>query len=332
MEKRQGSMGGVEMRWTDKIVLVTGPTGFVGSWLIKALVARGANVVALARDILPEAEMETLISQKPRAIVRGDIRDQALVERCMNEYEVEWCYHLAAQTIVGAANNSPLGTFDTNIRGTWNVLESARNSKTLKGLLLASSDKAYGEHKELPYRENYCLRGLNPYDTSKACADILAQCYHHTYGLPIAIARCANIYGGGDLNFSRIVPGTIRSLIRGESPIIRSDGTPIRDYLYIEDAVEGYLALAEKFEKAKGEGFNFGTNSPISVHKLVDTIIQLFGADLKPTVLGTGKMKGEIHEQYLSSERAEKALGWKPKYSLEDGLRETIAWYREHLK
>ena len=244
---------GEEMNWKGKSVLVTGANGFVGSWVAKALVDRGADVVAIIRDMHPKhqpAYQEEAMAGLA-GMVKGDITAYEEVARVFNEYGVELCFHLAAQAIVGAANRAPLSTFDTNIKGTWNVLEAARSTGTLKGLVVASSDKAYGEHEELPYTEEFPLNGLNPYDASKACADILARAYARTYELPVTVARCANIYGGGDMNFSRIVPDTIRSLLQGREPVIRSDGKPVRDYMYIEDAVSAYVILAEKIDKAK---------------------------------------------------------------------------------
>lgn len=324
---------GEEMSWKGKSVLVTGANGFVGSWVAKALVEGGADVVALIRDLHPKyqpAYQEEVVSGLA-GLVKGDITAYQEVARVFNEYGVEFCFHLAAQAIVGAANRSPLSTFETNIRGTWNILEAARSTGTLKGLVVASSDKAYGEHERLPYTEEFSLNGLNPYDASKACADILARTYAQTYEMPVAVARCANIYGGGDMNFSRIVPDTIRSLLQGREPVIRSDGTPVRDYMYIEDAVSAYLALAEKIDKAKGGAFNFGTNKPVTVLELVEKIIALSGARVRPIIQGKGRSRGEIQRQYLSSEKARCLLGWTPKYTLEEGLKETLDWYREYL-
>ena len=321
------------MNWKNRNVFVTGANGFIGSWITKALVEKGANVVILIRDEIPASPLSYMsnVCNKLGGIVRGSATDYAAVERIFNEYEVNTCFHLAAQAIVGVANMSPLSTFESNIKGTWNVLEAARNAKTLKKVIVASSDKAYGEHEKLPYSEEFCLNASHPYDASKACADILARTYFNTYGLPVAVTRCANIYGGGDLNFSRIIPDTIRSVLFDRNPIIRSDGTPVRDYLYIADAVDAYLTLAEKLEKVKGEAFNFGTNSPVSVLELVNKIIKISGkTHLKPIV--KGEAKGEINRQYLSSEKARKMLGWKPRYNLDRGLKETIAWYKKYFK
>ncbi len=319
------------MEMNERNVFLTGATGFIGSRLARELSNMNANLSVLIIDDIP-SKIEDEIRHSLRAIVRGSITDYATVERCINENDAEVVYHLAAQTIVGVANKSPIPTFESNIIGTWNVLEAARMSETVESIVIASSDKAYGEHRELPYTEGYSLRGLHPYDVSKACVDLLAQSYHHTYGLPVTISRCANIYGGGDMNFSRIVPSTIQSLIRNERPVIRSDGTPVRDYLYINDAVSGYISLANEIRKTKGEAFNLGSNSPIAVIKLVNKIVEIYGSRLQPLIMSKGKLQGEIQEQYLSIDKARNVLGWMPKYTLEDGLKETIAWYREHLK
>jgi CDP-glucose 4,6-dehydratase len=321
------------MNWKNRNVFVTGANGFIGSWITKALVEKGANVVILIRDEIPASPLSYMgdICNKLGGIVRGSITDYATVERIFNEYEVNTCFHLAAQAIVGVANRSPLSTFESNIKGTWNVLEAARNAKTLEKVIVASSDKAYGEHEKLPYSEEFCLSASHPYDASKACADILAKTYFNTYGLPVAVTRCANIYGGGDLSFSRIIPDTIRSVLFDRNPIIRSDGTPVRDYLYIADAVDAYLTLAEKLEKVKGEAFNFGTNSPIGVLELVNKIIKISGkTHLKPII--KREAEGEINRQYLSGEKARRMLGWKPRYNLDKGLKETIAWYNKYFK
>lgn len=318
--------------WSKKNVFITGATGFVGSWMTSALVKNKANVTVLVRDVrlkIPDYLKKTFANTN---IVYGSLTDYQLVERIFNEYEIDICFHLAAQAIVRAANRSPLSTFESNIRGTWNILEVSRNTETLERLIVSSSDKAYGEHKELPYTEDFSLNALHPYDASKACADILARTYYYTYGIPVAVTRCANIYGGGDLNFSRIIPDTIRSIIFNKNPVIRSDGTPVRDYIYIKDVVGAYFTLAEKLLRVKGEAFNFGTNNPISVLDLVKKIIKHSGKKLKPVIKGKEKMKGEIQRQYLSSEKAQKLLGWTPKYALDEGLRKTIRWYKDYFR
>lgn len=320
------------MYWTGKNVLVTGGTGFVGSWLAKSLVEKKANVVALVRDQVPNSPLIQMgVYPKLKAVVDGDIVDYGIVNRVFNEYDIDTCFHLAAQTIVGAANRSPLPTFETNIKGTWNILEVALKTKTLERLIIASTDKVYGEPIKLPITEDHPLSATYPYDASKACVEILVRTYYKMYGLPVGITRCCNIYGGGDLNFSRIIPDTIRSIIFNKNPIIRSDGTPVRDYIYITDAVNAYLTLAENLDKknVKGEAFNFGSNSPIKVLDLVKKVIEISGKNLKPIIEGKGKLKGEISEQYLSNGKAKKILNWEPKTSLETGLEKTIKWYEE---
>ena len=320
--------------WQARSVLVTGAAGFVGSWLTQALVERGAAVTVILRDEPGLNNFQLLGLASQVNVVRGSTTDYALVERTFNEYEVDTCFHLAAQAIVGAANRSPLSTFESNIRGAWTVLEACRTSRLVERVVVASSDKAYGSQPRLPYTEEMPLLGVNPYDASKACTDILARSYRHTFSLPVAVARCANIYGGGDLNFSRLIPGTVRSALAGERPIIRSDGTPVRDYLYIDDAVSAYLTLAEQMEREDvcGQAFNFGANSPISALELVQRILDVCGAaHLVPDIRGVGKLTDEIDEQYLDSRKAARVLGWVPTVSLEEGLRRTVEWYQAIL-
>lgn len=324
--------------WRSKSILVTGAGGFIGSWLAKALVEAGANVTCLIYDDVRLANLDLLQIRNRVNVVHGSVTDYFTVERVLNEYEVDTCFHLAAQAIVGAANRSPLSTFESNIRGTWTVLEVCRNSKLIKRVVVASSDKAYGDHDDLPYTEDFPLSGLYPYDASKACTDILARCYYHTYKLPVGVTRFANVYGGGDLNSSRIIPGTILSILKNEDPIIRSDGTPVRDYIYIDDVVRGYLVLAERLddERVTGQAFNFGTNSPISVLELVEKIIHLAGNTMvKPKVMLKRKIEGEIDRQYLSSAKTEALLGWRSEVGLDRGVVLTLDWYRsnyEHLR
>ena len=318
--------------WFDRPVLVTGCTGFLGSWLTIALVEAGATVVGLIRDEVPFSQLRRSGYQNRIAVVRGDVTDYELVERTINEYEIDTLFHLAAQTIVPIANRSPISTFETNVKGTWTVLEAARRSPTVTRVALASSDKAYGVHERLPYTEDAPLLGCYPYDASKACAELIARTYAVTYGLPIAVTRCANLYGGGDLNWSRIFPGTVRSVIRGERPIVRSDGTMVRDYLYVRDAVNAYLTLAERLDDpgVKGEPFNFGMDNPKPVLEIVQTIIAVSDyPDLEPVVLADAP--NEIQAQYLDSGKAKRVLDWSPRYSLEEGLKETLAWYQEFL-
>lgn len=316
--------------WQDRNVLVTGCTGLLGSWLTEMIMQAGAHVVGLVRDGVPRSRLiqEHIINRI--TVVRGEVEDYLLLERALNEYEIETVFHLAAQTIVGIANRNPLSTFETNIKGTWNLLEACRRVPTVKQVLVASSDKAYGSQEVLPYDETMPLRGEHPYDVSKSCADLIARTYYCTYRLPICVTRCGNFYGGGDLNFNRVVPQTIRSVIRGERPIIRSDGTPLRDYIYIEDAVGAYLLLAEKMAEDSslhGEAFNFSCEKPVTVLELVELILQMMNrTDLKPIVLN--KASNEIERQYLSAAKAREQLGWQPLFSLEEGLRRTIKWYQ----
>ncbi len=323
---------GIGFSWRDRPVFVTGCNGILGSWLTIALVDRGAAVTGLIRDRVPFSQLRQTGYQDLIRVVHGDVTDYRLVERALNEYEIDTVYHLAAQTIVPIANRAPLSTFETNIKGTWTLLEAARRSPKVQRVVVASSDKAYGIHQELPYTESAPLRGLHPYDVSKACADRIAQSYAATYDLPVAVTRCANLYGGGDLNWSRLIPGTIRSVIRGERPVIRSDGTLIRDYLYVKDAVSAYLRLAERLDAAnvKGKGFNIGMDNPKTVMEVVESIITVSGqAELEPLVLA--EARNEIPAQYLDSTRAKQALDWAPQYSLKQGLRETMSWYRDFL-
>lgn len=317
-----------ESFWLDKTVLVTGITGFVGSALASRLIEEGANVVGLVRDDVPNSNFHLKKLTRKITVVRGYLEDYELLERAINEYGVEYVYHLGAQAIVGVANRSPLSTFHSNIQGTWNLMEACRGKKSVRGIIVASSDKAYGTHKKLPYKESFPLLPEYPYDVSKACADLITQCYFKTYQLPVVITRFANIYGPGDFNFSRIVPDTIRSVIAGKNPIIRSDGSPERDYLYIEDVVDLYLLLGREIEKTRGEIFNAGHKKPVSVLNLVKTILNLAGRKgLKPVITGKGNPHGEIDRQWLDGAKVEKVLGWKPKFDLENGLKKTLDWY-----
>jgi CDP-glucose 4,6-dehydratase len=316
--------------WSERPALITGCTGLLGSWLAKALVSRGSRVVGFVRDWVPESELLRSGTDKQITIARGDITDQAEMERVLGEYEIDTVFHLAAQTIVGIANRNPVSTFEANIRGTWSVLEACRRSPAVKQIIIASSDKAYGSHEKLPYSEDAPLEGRHPYDVSKSCADLIAKCYAVTYGLPVCVTRCGNLYGGGDLNWNRIVPGTIRSALKGERPIIRSDGSFIRDYFYVEDGVLAYLALAEQLAARKelaGEAFNFSNEIQVTVLELVREILRLGGYEsLEPEVLG--EAKHEIRHQYLDATKARQMLGWHPQFNLEQGLTSTWEWYR----
>ncbi len=318
--------------WRRKRVLVTGCTGLLGGWLTEWLVTAGADVVGLVRDSVPGSNFHRLGLADRVVTVRGELEDYGAIDRILNEYEVEVVFHLGAQTIVGIANENPLSTFSANITGTWNVLEAARRSTRVKAIVLASSDKAYGTHAELPYRETAPLIGRHPYDVSKSCADLIAQAYWESYRTPVSITRCGNFYGGGDLNFNRIVPGTIRSLVDGQRPIIRSDGTLIRDYFYIKDAVNAYVMLAEKLltGQAAGQAYNFSNEIQMTVRELVGLICELFDGPIsEPIVLN--EAPNEIPHQYLSAEKARTELGWAPHHTLREGLVETIAWYKDYL-
>jgi CDP-glucose 4,6-dehydratase len=290
----------------------------------------GAYVVALVLDADPQSEFIRSGLINSTTVVNGALEDERAVDRAINGHDVDTVFHLGAQTIVGTAHRSPKATFESNIQGTWNVLDACRvHSSLVRRVVVASSDKAYGESSQLPYTEDMPLAGQHPYEVSKSCTDLITASYHHTYGVPAVIARCGNIYGGGDLNWSRIVPGTIRSLIRGEQPIIRSDGTFLRDYLFVEDVVDAYLLLAEALDQGKGhgEGFNFSDESPLSVMEIYNAVCDAAGKPgTKPNILSHAP--GEIKDQYLSAEKARTQLGWKAKFDLAEGLRRTVAWYQ----
>ncbi|PIE80979.1 MAG: sugar dehydratase [Chloroflexi bacterium] len=319
--------------WQDKRVFVTGCTGLLGSWLTATLLQSKAHVVGLVRDQIPHSQLIRTGNINHIDIVRGDVCDYQLMERALAEYEIDTIFHLAAQTQVGIANRVPLPTFESNIKGTWVLLEAARRNPTVKRIVTASSDKAYGTHAELPYTEDAPLQGEHPYDVSKSCADLISRSYAHTYNLPVVVTRCANLYGGGDLNWNRIVPGTIRSVLRGEAPIIRSDGTMKRDYIYIMDVVRGYMMVAQNMhrDEVRGQAFNFGIDNPISVLEMANTIIQLSDhGQLDPVILD--EVDNEIQDQYLCSDKAGDVLGWEPQFSLVQGLAETMTWYKEFLE
>ncbi len=318
--------------WLDRSVFVTGGTGLLGSWLVKSLLEQGSNIVCLVRDWVPHSELVLTNRLAQVTVVRGDIADRAHLERALGEYEIEVVFHLAAQTIVGIANRNPISTFSTNIEGTWNLLEACRRSPKVASIVVASSDKAYGDHPTLPYSEDMPLQGRHPYDVSKSCADLIAQTYAVSYNSPVAITRCGNFYGGGDLNWNRVVPGTIRSLIRGERPVVRSDGSFVRDYFYIEDGAAAYMLLAERLavdDTLRGQAFNFSNESQVSVLEMVETILRKMKSSLRPNVLN--QASNEIRHQFLSAERARTVLGWEPQFSLDSGLDRTLAWYREFL-
>ena len=318
--------------WKNRPVLITGVTGFAGSALAARLVSLKAHVVGLAKENPNGSTFNRLGLRRQVRCVWARLEDAPALEHAVRRHAVQIVYHLGAQAIVGLANRSPLPTFTANVQGTWNLLEACRGKKSIRAVVVASSDKAYGSHKKLPYREEFPLQPQYPYDVSKACADLIARSYFHTYGLPVVVTRFANLYGPGDLNFSRIVPESVRSILSGKHPVIRSDGTPERDYLYIDDAIDLYLLLAERIQKTRGQVFNAGNSRPISVSRLVTLLLRLAGRpDLKPRILGKGTPHGEIDRQWLDGGKAHRLLGWRPKIGLEEGLGKALAWYRDRL-
>lgn len=337
MGRRIASLEDLEMtakknqsHWRDRPVFVTGATGLLGGWLVRRLVAEGASVTVLVRDWVPRSTLLSADWLDKITIVRGDVRDQVVLERSLGEYEIDTVFHLAAQTIVGVANRNPVSTLDTNVRGTWALLEAARRSPLTKAVIVASSDKAYGDHDALPYGEDAPLHGEHPYDVSKSCADLIAKMYAVTFGLPVAVTRCGNFYGGGDLNWNRLIPGTIRSALKNERPVIRSDGTLIRDYFYVEDGAAAYMQLAEALHgrpELRGEAFNFSNELQVDVLTLATKILERMKSSLQPDV--RAEARNEIQHQWLSAAKARRVLGWAPEFTLDEGLDRTIAWYRE---
>jgi CDP-glucose 4,6-dehydratase len=325
------------LSWKGTHALVTGAQGFIGSWLVSRLLDEDSRVVVLRRDVPAESRFGIEGLEERCDVVQGDLVDYDSLVRALNEYEISAVFHLGAQTIVTTANRSPLSTWETNIRGTYMLLEACRAvgvvGNGIERVVVASSDKAYGDHEELPYGEDYALQPRYPYDVSKAATDMIARSYAVTYGLPVAVTRLANVYGGGDFNFSRIIPDTARALVRGEQPVIRSDGTPERDYIYAADAVDAYLAIARSLDESKmhGRAWNAGAGRPYSVRDIVDRLIAVSGRDAEPEVQGEGTPHGEIDRQFLDSSRIGAELGWKPRWELDDGLRETWSWYEQHL-
>ncbi len=334
MGQREGSLENLGMSfWENRNTFVTGATGLLGSWLVEELLKRGANVTCLLRDWIPGSKLINSGLLGRTNVIRGELEDYQIVLRAINEYEIDTVFHLGAQTIVGTSSRSPLSTFEANIKGTWNLMEACKVClKLVKRVIVASSDKAYGVHDRLPYTEDTPLQGRFPYDVSKSCSDLISFSYFYAYRVPVAVTRCGNIFGGGDLNFNRVIPGTIRSALQDEAPIIRSNGKFIRDYFYVRDAVNAYLQLAEKLPDGSfvGQAFNFGNERPVAVLDLVQTILELMGkSSLIPKVLN--EATNEIPRQYLDCSKAKRMLDWQPRCTLEEGLRETIGWYREYL-
>ncbi len=320
--------------WKNRNVFITGATGLLGSWLVEALLSKGANVTCLVRDWVPQSKLITGKILNRTNILRGELEDYPVLLRALNEYEIDTVFHLGAQTIVGTSTRSVLSTFEANIKGTWNLLEACRAcSKLIERVIVASSDKAYGSHEQLPYREETPLQGRYPYDVSKSCADLISLSYFHTYRIPLAILRCGNLFGGGDINFNRLIPGTIQSALRDERPVIRSDGKYVRDYLYVLDAVDAYIQIAENLpnDQFMGEAFNISPEKPMSVLEIVHRILELLEkSNLAPIILNEASF--EIVAQYLDCSKAKELLGWSPKYSFDEAMKETIAWYRHFLQ
>jgi CDP-glucose 4,6-dehydratase len=320
--------------WKNKNVFVTGSTGLLGSFLVEELIGQGGNVTCLLRDWVPSSKLIAQGMMDHINVVHGELEDLPVLVRTLNEYEIDSVFHLGAQTIVGTASRSALSTFESNIKGTWNLLEACKVcSRLIQRIVVASSDKAYGEHESLPYTEEMPLLGRYPYDVSKSCADLISLSYYHTYGLPIAVTRCGNLFGPGDLNFNRLVPGTIKSAILNERPIIRSDGKLIRDYFFVRDAAKAYLLLAERLsnESLQGQAFNFGAEKPMPVLDMVKFILERMGKkDLDPIIMN--EATNEINRQYLDCSKARDVLGWKPQYSMSCAMDETIEWYDKLLR
>lgn len=312
--------------------MVTGATGLLGGWLVERLLNHGADVVCLVRDHAPRSRLMAERLAERVSICTGDVCDQATLERVLGEYEVCTVFHLAAQTIVPIANRNPVSTFQSNVAGTWNLLEAARRSPLVSEIVVASSDKAYGAQPVLPYSEETPLQGRTPYDVSKSCADLVATSYAHTYELPVCVTRCGNLFGGGDLNFNRLVPGVIRDVLRGRAPLIRSDGRFVRDYVYVEDAADAYMTVAEALARRRelaGRAYNFSLQQPLTVLEMVERVTTAMGVSCEPEILD--QASGEIREQYLDSARAREELGWRPAVGFDEGLRRTIAWYRDYF-
>jgi CDP-glucose 4,6-dehydratase len=318
--------------WEGRRTFITGCTGFLGSWLTADLLERGAEVVGLVRMREPDSELVRSGLIQDIIQVTGELLDYALLRETLIDHQIDTVFHLAGQTIVGVANREPAATFETNVRGTWLLLEAVRETPSVRGIIVASSEKAYGEQNQLPYMEDSPLLGRHPYEVSKGCADLIARSYAYTYGLSVAVTRCSNLYGGGDLSWNRLIPGTIRSVLSGDRPVIRSDGTFRRDYLYVADAVRANLMLAEQLTRqdVRGEAFNIGSGNPVSALEVVQTIVRISGRDdLDPVILN--EVKNEIQDEYLCPDKARDRIGWHPLYPLDNGIRETMDWYEAYL-
>lgn len=322
---------GLDPEWEQRRTLVTGATGLLGGWMVRELVNRGADVVAIVRDDVPGTFIDVEDLWHRISVCRGDVTDSSLVRRVLAEYEVKTVFHLAAQTIVPIANQSPLSTFETNIAGTWTVLEAVRLGGSEAEVVVASSDKAYGLSTQLPYREDYPVQGRTPYDVSKSCADLIAQAYAATWAANVCVVRCGNLFGGGDRNFSRLIPGVIRDVMSGRRPVLRSDGTPLRDYIYVEDAARAYLLLASAMRtdpSLRGSPFNFSLETPRSALEVVNLILEVMGSELSPDI--QSRVASELQEQYLDASAAHVRLGWQAEISLREGIRRTVDWYGAH--
>ncbi len=317
--------------WKNRNVLVTGATGLLGPWLVQELVNQEANVFVLMRDLISHSVFFQSQLEKKTSVIIGDLLDQNLLTRILNESDIETVFHLGAQAIVGYANRSPISTFRSNIEGTWNLLEACRLSPWVKRIVVASSDKAYGAQEKLPYTEDAPLQGQHPYDVSKSCADLIAQTYFHTFKLPVCVTRCGNFFGGGDFHINRIIPGTIKAILNNEAPVIRSNGQFIRDYIYVKDVVDAYLSLAQAMENQLiiGQCFNFSTDHPFTVVEMVHEILDLMNAQHLIPIIQNNACN-EIPAQHLCSEKAHTILGWHAKYGVRKGLEETIAWYKNY--
>jgi CDP-glucose 4,6-dehydratase len=318
--------------WKDRPTLVTGATGFLGQTVSRQLVGFGADVISLVRSSATDRGSASSFLNSNTTVANGDVRDQAGLENLLAKHKIDTVFHFAAQTIVGSANKDPIPTFEANIAGTWAILEACRKAGSIRQMVLSSSDKAYGEAKSLPYTEELALLGGRPYETSKACADLLAQSYASAFGIPVAITRCGNFYGPGDFNWSRIVPGTVRSVVKGERPLIRSDGLFVRDYFHIQDGASANLLLAEKLAgdpTLKGQAFNFSNETYVTVLDLVKKILAYMNSSLEPDV--RNEASNEIRNQSLSAQKARRILGWKPHFTLDERLGQTIDWYVDYF-